>query len=660
MDTVTQDIVLILEPYVPEIAPSVLAAMIDSIAPVHRTRRRLFIAISKRPGILTGEDPNVPVTVQALTAALREAGAVAIVVPGCESCGRKMQLPHRAPQGGRHCSRCEKNYRARPCVGCGQRRPIHKNLDGQYFCRPCWRLDPRSFGACHRCQETTSVKNALDGTLVCNRCYERPKADCFGCQRLQPIALHLQGKTICPKCYYGMRYPRPCPGCGEQKFLTHIVNDQLCCASCAGQPEVLACPGCGSVKNVRKFHLCIECHRPETIRTMLADADGAVRPELRPLEKYLLEGPARADSLMGWQYTNRVSAAVLRELATGQLPLEFEAIFTRCGGKQGATFLLSLLVTSGVLPDIDVNEERYYPWLTSWLSEQTNSTHRLLLRRYAQWGLSTKPWAGYAIRPTDPNNRFHRLRSRLQTCAEYLQFVEEQGYTTLTLPQRVLDAYVAGSANRHDHISHFTRWLKDNGLATAVSSYRPKREPVSSMPPDERWDLARWLLRDQTLEPQDRVAGLFVLLYGQPLTRIVAIPRTAVHFSKQGVSVTLADDPIELPEQLGHAVTLLYQNPPRTHRDINDTWIFPGRWPGRHLTAGALGSRLNRLGIPVNRSRSAALLELAAEIPVPLLSDLLGISTVSAAAWATAANRDWSTYPALRTKACPARYPPRN
>ena len=56
MDTVTQDIVLILEPYVPEIAPSVLAAMIDSIAPVHRTRRRLFIAISKRPGILTGED----------------------------------------------------------------------------------------------------------------------------------------------------------------------------------------------------------------------------------------------------------------------------------------------------------------------------------------------------------------------------------------------------------------------------------------------------------------------------------------------------------------------------------------------------------------------------------------------------------------------------
>src|SRR5690625_2467117 len=170
MDTVTQDIVAILESYAPEIAPSALAAMIDSIAPVYRTRRRLFIAISKRPGILTGDDANVPVTVQALTAALSEAGAAAIVVPGCESYGRKMQLPYRAPQGGRHCSRCERNYRARPCVGCGQRRPIHKNLKGEYFCRPCWRLDPRSFGEIGRasCRERVEMERGA-GEVKRNR-----------------------------------------------------------------------------------------------------------------------------------------------------------------------------------------------------------------------------------------------------------------------------------------------------------------------------------------------------------------------------------------------------------------------------------------------------------------------------------------------------------
>src|SRR5690625_393166 len=337
-----------------------------------------------------------------------------------------------------------------------------------------------------------------------------------------------------------------------------------------------------------KFHLSIYCHSTENIHKIQADADGSVRPELRPLEKYLLEGTTRADSLVGWQRTNRVSAEVLRELATRQLPLEFEAIFTRCGGKQGATFLLSMLVTSGVLTDIDINEERYYLWLTSWLSEQTNSAHRLLLRRYAQWGLSTKPWAGYATRPTDPNNRFHRLRSRLQTCAEYLQFVEDQGYTTLTLPQGVLDAYVAGSANRPVDISDFTRGLKDNGLAAAVSAYGQRNTFISAIAPDERWRLARWLLRDETIKAQDRVAGLFVLLYGQPVSRIVAIPRSAVHFSKQSVSVTLAEDPIDLSVQLGHAVTFLYLHAPTTHQKTHYTWLFPGRWPGRHLTAGAL------------------------------------------------------------------------
>jgi len=650
MDAVTDDIVSVLRSYVPEISIDDLAEIIESIAPVHRTRRRMFIAISKRPGILTGADPNVPTTVQKLTVALSEAGAAAIVVPGCEQCERKISLPHRAPQGGRHCSRCEKNYRARPCAGCGQRRPIHKNLNGEYFCRPCWRQDSRSFGLCSRCNSTVSVKKALDGTLVCDRCYKAPESECFGCHRMKPVAQYVNGKTLCQNCYYGTRYPRTCPGCGDRRFLTQIVDDQLCCASCAGTTEDLACPGCGSVQNMRKFHLCAECRRPEIIHKMLADADGSIRSELRPLEKYLLEGTTRGDSLEGWQRVNRVSTGVLRELATGQLPLDFETIFTRCGEKQGATFLLSMLVASGVLPDTDIDEERYYLWLTSWLTEQSDPAHRSLLRRYAQWGVSTQPWGGYNLRPSDANSRFSRLRARLQTCSEYLQFVEKQGHTTLSIPQRILDAYVADSANRHDHLGHFTRWLKENRLATAVAAYRPRNESMSTIAPDERWSLARWLLRDETLDPRDRVAGLLVLLYGQPVSRIVPIPRSAVHFNEQSVSITLtsAKEPIELPERLAHAVKRLYETPVTTHRDAADTWLFPGRWPGRHLTAGALASRLRRLGISVKRSRSAALLELAADIPVPILSELLGISTVSAAAWATAASRDWSSYPALR------------
>src|SRR5699024_6153421 len=98
--------------------------------------------------------------------------------------------------------------------------------------------------------------------------------------------------------------------------------------------------------------------------------------------------------------------------------------------------------------------------------------------------------------------------------------------------------------------------------------YRPRNEPTSIVAPDERWHLARWLLRDETIDPRDRVAGLLVLLYGQPVSRIVPLPRSAVHFNEQSVCITLAAEPIELPEQLAHAVKQLYQTPVTTHRDV--------------------------------------------------------------------------------------------
>src|SRR5699024_905894 len=70
MDAVAHAVISAVEPYAPGTGPTPLVPMIESLAPVHRTRRGVFIAISKRPGVLTGRDPNVPATVQTLTAAL--------------------------------------------------------------------------------------------------------------------------------------------------------------------------------------------------------------------------------------------------------------------------------------------------------------------------------------------------------------------------------------------------------------------------------------------------------------------------------------------------------------------------------------------------------------------------------------------------------------
>ena len=40
--------------------------------------------------------------------------------------------------------------------------------------------------------------------------------------------------------------------------------------------------------------------------------------------------------------------------------------------------------------------------------------------------------------------------------------------------------------------------------------------------------------------------------------------------------------------------------------------------------------------------------QLAAEMPAPVLADLLGLSNVTAGRWARLAARDWSQYTAMR------------
>ena len=54
-------------------------------------------------------------------------------------------------------------------------------------------------------------------------------------------------------------------------------------------------------------------------------------------------------------------------------------------------------------------------------------------------------------------------------------------------------------------------------------------------------------------------------------------------------------------------------------------WLFPGARPGSHFYAGRLSTSLNKnVGIFVRPARGAALSALAADLPAPVLADLLG------------------------------------
>jgi hypothetical protein len=117
---------------------------------------------------------------------------------------------------------------------------------------------------------------------------------------------------------------------------------------------------------------------------------------------------------------------------------------------------------------------------------------------------------------------------------------------------------------------------------------------------EARWEQARRLLRDGSLDPEDRVAGLLVLLYAQWPSVISRLTLGHVHADDQQVRLNLGREPVILPEPLAGLVRQLLATR-RGHAAIagpqTTPWLFPGGQPGRPISSYRLAERLRELGI---------------------------------------------------------------
>jgi hypothetical protein len=78
---------------------------------------------------------------------------------------------------------------------------------------------------------------------------------------------------------------------------------------------------------------------------------------------------------------------------------------------------------------------------------------------------------------------------------------------------------------------------------------------------------------------------------------------------------------------------------------IATPWLFPGYRPGKHLDAESIMMRLRWLGINHLGARNSAVGNLVAEVPPPLVAELLGYSyQVTQRHAELAAAQPWSRY----------------
>lgn len=164
--------------------------------------------------------------------------------------------------------------------------------------------------------------------------------------------------------------------------------------------------------------------------------------------------------------------------------------------------------------------------------------------------------------------------------------------------------------------------------------------------------LARRLLHDPSIAVRDRVAGVLIVLFAQPVGRIARLLVDAITVVGGSVAVRFGDTAIMLPEPLaGDLRVLIADRRGCVAAGVPESrWLFPVRLTGPADQRTRPSLRLKRIGVDCPEARRTALLQLAGQMPAALVADLLGVHVATATQWAQIAGRTWGDYPALRAQ----------
>ena len=647
-----RDPLLVLTSVVQALDPSLSAQVIASAAGQVFARanqlRRLAWVVEDQPGLLTGDGAQAPVPgVLRLIDCLCDAGAEKITRPACPRCHRVTRLAKRH-DGQWVCRGCVARTRAVPCSRCGSaREPAARDADGGPLCPNCLVNDPANLEDCVACGRRSRVATRTADGPLCGSCRPWKIMDCAICGRTVPCTVSTAtGQPWCTACQ--QRWAR-CSGCGQVRAVRGGTVDTPLCAAClpAGPFPQPPCVTCGGLERLRASGRCTRCTLDQRLRQLLDDGTGRIRAELRVLHQTLASAD-RPRTVLGWLSKN-AAAAVLASLARGERPLTHHALDQMPPSKP-VEHLRAILVATGALPARDEHLTRLEHWINATLGDLGDRDDKELLHRYAVWHLLRRLRQRNNGTPAT-YSQFTTIRQRVRAAIVLLDWLHARGLTLAACRQADIDAWLTSPEATHlAEAGQFIRWATTQRAAREIEYPAVKWQgPSGPLDHDERWTHARRLLHDRSLKPEDRVAGLLLLLYAQWPAAISRLTVTDIDADGGQVRLRLGQTPITLPEPLASLTTSLVATR-HGHAVLGDQgtspWLFPGGQPGRPISGDGLAQRLRRLGIRPAQTRSTALFQLATELPAAVLARTLGIHIDVAVQWQRASSGDWTRYAA--------------
>ena len=245
----------------PVIDPATVRRLVEQVGGGRAKRRRLAIAVTEDPSVLTTGRSPAPKVVGDLLLALRAAGSSKTAPPRCAGCEREITSMQRRAEYW-YCSPCF----ARPqvCAACGQERQVaFRDRHGRPRCGAC--RDP---GPAHPVAILVEIITSIDPDLDAEAVRTAITATASKPAHVQKLAWVLQNeptlltgegakapfpmvlRLIDALCEAGATIVRrpACPRCGRVVTLSKRADGLRICRTCCARARAVACSRCGDVR----------------------------------------------------------------------------------------------------------------------------------------------------------------------------------------------------------------------------------------------------------------------------------------------------------------------------------------------------------------------------------------------------------------------------
>lgn len=437
-----------------------------------------------------------------------------------------------------------------------------------------------------------------------------------------------------------------CPGCHSHRLLPGLdpgTRIRLCC-DCAGVTRSFECGTCGDEALIYRDGNCRRCALRLQLTELLHPEDHLGGRALL-LELAKVERPA---SIMTW-LLNPKATELLEGLGTGAIAYTHEALDELPYSKT-TEHIRDVLVQAEVLPARDRHLPGFLRWLDLKLAAIPDGERRRTIRQFARWKFVV------AIRKlVDEERPTHgaiaNARQSITVADQFLTWLHEQHQSLATTTQLDLEQWLATGNSTRTRVRPFIAWAVQSRTATGLTMPGTKSNDGPEMDHHHRLEWIRRCLTNTYVPRDERVATLLLLLYGQPLTRIAALPVSAVEVDESG-NTFLRFQRARTPVPEPFATLLLehrdHRSPTRTTSGVESPWLFPGIRAGQHVTAQTMMAKIRNNGVDLRAARNAALRTLVREAPAPLIAKSLGYNDNTIHRHAAIAASQFQQYAASR------------